>query len=94
MSILGDTPTLKEYLDMMKQRDELVAEAESLEIEIVGRRASVDYLRHAEHSLRVTIANLCYDMSRLLEITGNLADTEKTQLWPQIQETVKKTDTP
>ena len=94
MSILGDTPTLKEYLDMMKQKDELATEAESLEIEIVGRRASVDYLRHIEHDLRSTIATLCYDMSRLLEITGNLADTEKTQLWSQIQDTVKKTDTP
>jgi K+-sensing histidine kinase KdpD len=94
MSILGDTPTLKEYLDMMQQKDELATEAESLEIEIVGRRASVDYLRHIEHDLRSTIATLCYDMSRLLEITGNLADTEKTQLWSQIQDTVKKTDTP
>lgn len=94
MSILGDTLTLKEYLDMMKQKDELATEAESLEIEIVGRRASVDYLHHAEHSLRVAIASLCYDMSRLLEITGNLADTEKTQLWSQIQETIKKTDAP
>lgn len=94
MSILGDTPTLKEYLDMMQQKDELATESESLEIEIVGRRASVDYLRHIEDDLRSTIANLCYDMSRLLEITGNLADTEKTQLWSQIQNTVKKTDTP
>lgn len=94
MSILGNAPTLQEYLDMMKHKDELAAEGESLEIEIVGLRASVDYLRHAEHSLRVAIATLCYDMSRLLEITGNLADTEKTQLWSQIQETVKKTDTP
>lgn len=94
MSMLGNTPTLQEYLDMMKHKDELAAEGESLEIEIVGLRASVDYLRHAEHSLRVTIANLCYDMSRLLEITGKLADTEKTQLWSQIQDAVNNPNTP
>lgn len=94
MSILGDTPTLKEYLDMMKQKDELAAEAESLEIEIVGRRASVDYLRHAEHRLRVSIANLCYDMSKLFEITGKLADTERTQLCDKIQDVVTSPDIP
>lgn len=75
------TPTLEECLTLWKQKGELTAEIEDLKIEQVGLRASVDYLRHAEHRLRVNIANLCYDMSNIFEIAGTLADTEKTGTW-------------
>ena len=86
------TPTIQEYLDMVSRKDELTAETESLEIQLIGQRASVDYLRHIEHDLRVAISNVCYDMSKLLDLTGKLADTERTQLWPQIQNTVANSD--
>ncbi len=75
------TPTLEECLTLWKQKGELTTEIEDLKIEQVGLRASVDYLRHAEHRLRVSIANLCYDMSSIFEIAGTLADTEKTDTW-------------
>lgn len=75
------TPTLEECLTLWKQKGELTTEIEDLRIEQVGLRASVDYLRHAEHTLRVKIATLCYDMSEILEIAGTLADTEKTGTW-------------
>lgn len=75
------TPTLEECLTLWKQKGELTSEIESLKTEQVGLRASVDYLRHAEHTLRVKIATLCYDMSEILEIAGTLADTEKTYIW-------------
>ena len=75
------TPTLEECLTLWKQKGELVTQIENLKTEQVGLRASVDYLRHADHTLRVKIATLCYDMSEILEIAGTLADTEKTDIW-------------
>ena len=74
-------PSLAEYLALWEQKDELTKDIENLQIEQVGLQASVDYLRHAEHSLRVSIANLCYDMSNIFKIAGTLADTEKTGTW-------------
>ncbi len=78
------TPTLEECLTLWKQKGELTTEIEDLRIEQVGLRASVDYLRHAEHRLRVSIATLCYDMSNIFEIAGTLADTEKTGTWQNL----------
>ena len=74
-------PSLAEYLALWEQKDELTKDVENLQREQVGLQASVDYLRHAEHSLRVSIANLCYDMSNIFKIAGTLADTEKTGTW-------------
>lgn len=78
------TPSLAEYLALWEQKDELTKDIENLQIEQVGLRASVDYLRHAEHSLRVRIATLCYDMSEILTIAGTLADTGNTDLWQHL----------
>ena len=78
------TPTLEESLTLLKQKDELSKEIEMLQIEQVTLQASVDYLRHAEHSLRVRIATLCYDMSEILTIAGTLADTGNTDLWQNL----------
>lgn len=75
------TPTLEECLTLWKQKGELTTEIEDLKIEQVGLRASVDYLRHAEHTLRIKIARLCYDVSEILTIAGILADTGKTDAW-------------
>lgn len=78
------TPTLEETLTLLKQKDELTKEIENLQMEQVTLQASVDYLRHAEHSLRVRIATLCYDMSEILAIAGTLADTGNTDLWQNL----------
>ncbi len=75
------TPTLEECLTLWKQKEKLLSENDLLEQEQIGLRASVDYLRHAEHALRVKIATLCYDMSEILTIAGTLADTEQTDIW-------------
>ena len=75
------TPTLEEYLALWEQKDELTKDIENLQIEQVSLQASVDYLRHAEHSLRIRIATLCYDMSEILTIAGTLADTGNTDDW-------------
>lgn len=75
------TPTLEEYLALWEQKDELTKDIENLQIEQVSLQASVDYLRHAEHSLRIRIATLCYDMSEILTIAGTLADTGNTDAW-------------
>ena len=75
------TPTLEEYLALWEQKDELTMDIEKLQIEQVSLQASVDYLRHAEHSLRIRIATLCYDMSEILTIAGTLADTGNTDAW-------------
>lgn len=78
------TPTLEERLTLLRQKEELTTEIENLQIEQVTLQASVDYLRHAEHSLRVRIATLCYDMSEILAIAGTLADTGNTDLWQHL----------
>ena len=78
------TPILEECLSLWKQKGELTTEIEHLKTEQVGLRASVDYLRHAEHRLRVSIARLCYDMSNIFEIAGTLTDTEKTSTWQNL----------
>ena len=75
------TPTLEEYLALWEQKDELTKDIENLQIEQVSLQASVDYLRHAEHSLRIRTATLCYDMSEILTIAGTLADTGNTDAW-------------
>lgn len=75
------TPTLEEYLALWEQKDELTKDIENLQIEQVSLQASVDYLRHAERSLRIRIATLCYDMSEILTIAGTLADTGNTDAW-------------
>lgn len=77
-------PTLEECLTLWNQKKALTADIEHLKTERVGLQASVDYLRHAEHRLRVSIANLCYDMSNIFEIAGTLADTEKTGAWQNL----------
>lgn len=78
------TPTLEECLALWKEKGELTTDIEDLKLEQVGLRASVDYLRHTEHRLRVSIANLCYDMSNIFEIVGTLADTAKTDTWQNL----------
>ena len=82
----SNTPTLQEYLDLMRKRDELSAEITELEIERVGLRASVSYLKEARHKLRITTAQLCYDLSSIFHLMGTLADTEQEHLWKKFQE--------
>lgn len=74
-------PTLEECLTLWNQKQTLTADIEHLKTERVGLQASVDYLRHAEHKMRVSIAQLCYDMSNILDIAGKLADTGTTDTW-------------
>ena len=83
---MNETPTLQEYLDLMRKRDELSAEITELEIERVGLRASVSYLKEAQHKLRVSTAQLCYDLSNRFNLMGTLADTEQEHLWKKFQE--------
>lgn len=83
---MNETPTLQEYLDLMRKRDELSAEITELEIERVGLRASVSYLKEARHKLRITTAQLCYDLSSIFHLMGTLADTEQEHLWKKFQE--------
>ena len=83
---MNETPTLQEYLDLMRKRDELSAEITELEIERVGLRASVSYLKTARHKLRITTAQLCYDLSSIFHLMGTLADTEQEHLWKKFQE--------
>ena len=45
---MNETPTLQEYLDLMRKRDELSAEVTELDIERVGLLASVSYLKEAQ----------------------------------------------
>lgn len=78
------TPTLEECLTLWNQKQTLTTDIEHLKTERVGLQASVDYLRHAEHRLRVSIANLCYDMSNIFKIAGTLADTEQTGTWQNL----------
>ena len=82
----SNTPTLQEYLDLMRKRDELSAEVTELEIERVGLRASVSYLKEARHKLRITTAQLCYDLSSIFHLMGTLADTEQEHMWTKFQE--------
>ncbi len=86
---MNETPTLQEYLDLMRKRDELSAEVTELEIERVGLRASVSYLKEAQHKLRVTTAQLCYDLGILFNLMGTLADTEQEHLWTKFQEDMR-----
>ena len=83
---MNETPTLQEYLDLMRKRDELSAEITELEIERVGLRASVSYLKEARHKLRITTAQLCYALSSIFHLMGTLADTEQEHLWKKFQE--------
>ena len=83
---MNETPTLQEYLDLMRKRDELSAEITELEIERVGLRASVSYLKEARHKLRITTAQLCYDLSSIFHLMGTLAVTEQEHLWKKFQE--------
>ena len=83
---MNETPTLQEYLDLMRKRDELSAEITELEIERVGLRASVSYLKEARHKLRITTAQLCYDLRSIFHLMGTLADTEQEHLWKKFQE--------
>ena len=82
----SNTPTLQEYLDLMRKRDELSAEVTELDIERVGLLASVSYLKEARHKLRITTAQLCYDLSSIFHLMGMLADTEQEHLWKKFQE--------
>ena len=83
---MNETPTLQEYLDLMRKRDELSAEITALEIARVGLRASVSYQKEARHKLRITTAQLCYDLSSIFHLMGTLADTEQEHLWKKFQE--------
>lgn len=82
----SNTPTLQEYLDLMRKRDELSAEVTELDIERVGLLASVSYLQEARHKLRITTAQLCYDLSSIFHLMGMLADTEQEHMWKKFQE--------
>lgn len=82
----SNTPTLQEYLDLMRKRDELSAEVTELDIERVGLLASVSYLKEARHKLRITTAQLCYDLSSIFHLMGMLADTEQEHMWKKFQE--------
>ena len=83
---MNETPTLQEYLDLMRKRDELSAEVTELDIERVGLLASVSYLKEARHKLRITTAQLCYDLSSIFHLMGMLADTEQEHMWKKFQE--------
>lgn len=83
---MNETPTLQEYLDLMRKRDELSAEVTELDIERVGLLASVSYLKEARHKLRITTAQLCYDLSNIFNLMGTLADTEQEHMWKKFQE--------
>ena len=80
------TPSLRGHLELMRKKDELSAEVTELEIERVGLRASVSYLKEAQHKLRVSTAQLCYDLSNIFNLMGTLADTEHEHLWKKFQE--------
>ena len=80
------TPSLRGHLELMRKKDELSAEVTALEIERVGLCASVSYLKEAQHKLRVSTAQLCYDLSNLFNLMGTLADTEQEHLWKKFQE--------
>ena len=82
----SNTPTLQEYLDLMRKRDELSAEVTELDIERVGLLASVSYLKEARHKLHITTAQLCYDLSNIFNLMGTLADTEQEHMWKKFQE--------
>ena len=82
----SNTPTLQEYLDLMRKKDELSAEVTELDIERVGLLASVSYLKEARHKLRITTAQLCYDLSNIFNLMGTLADTEQEHMWKKFQE--------
>ena len=79
-------PSLRGYLELIRKKDELSAEVTELEIERVGLRASVSYLKEAQHKLRVSTAQLCYDLSNIFNLMGTLADTEQEHLWKKFQE--------
>ena len=83
---MNETPTLQEYLDLMRKRDELSAEVTELDIERVGLLASVSYLKEARHKLRITTAQLCYDLSNIFNLMGTLADTEQEHMWKKFHE--------
>jgi hypothetical protein len=70
----------------MRKRDELSAEVTELDIERVGLLASVSYLKEARHKLRITTAQLCYDLSSIFHLMGMLADTEQEHMWKKFQE--------
>ena len=82
----SNTPTLQEYLDLMRKRDELSAEVTELDIERVGLLASVSYLKEAQHKLRISTAQLCYSLGNIFNLMGTLADTEQEHLWKKFQE--------
>lgn len=90
MEKVDRTPTLAECIALQQKKDALAAEIAELEIEYVGLQASVDYLRAAQYKLRIMVANLCYDMSQIFEITGIMADTERTHEWPLIKDALEK----
>ena len=83
------TPSLRGYLELIRKKDELSAEVTALEIERVGLRASVSYLKETQHKLRITTAQLCYDLSRIFKLMGTLADTEQEHLWTKFQEDIR-----
>ncbi len=85
MSLSTDgIPTLQETLNLWNRKQELESSIEQMKMEQVGLRASVDYLKNAELKLRISLANLCYDMSNILEIAGRLADNDKTDMWQNL----------
>ena len=86
---MNETPTLQEYLDLMRKRDELSAEVTELDIERVGLLASVSYLKEAQHKLRISTAQLCYSLGNIFNLMGTLADTEQEHLWKKFQENLQ-----
>ena len=80
------TPSLRGHLELMRKKDELSAEVTALEIERVGLLASVSYLKETQHKLRITTAQLCYDLSRIFHLMGTLTDAEQEHLSTKFQE--------
>lgn len=83
-------PTLGEVLDLWNQRENLLSEIQELEQERVGRKAQAEYWQHAEQSIRRSTANLCYDLCKIFDIVGKMADTEITGKWTQMENLLDK----
>lgn len=82
--------SLQECLNLLARKEQLSAEIKEMETELVGLRASTNHLQHTAHEARVTIACLCYQMSRLFDIVGRLADNQQEDLAHKIDDFTKE----
>ena len=69
------TLTIAECIELWENEGALNAKIAQLENKCARLRDNVDSLRQAEKNLCVSVANLCYNMGQILEITSILADT-------------------